>query len=758
MRHSIIRHSGLLFACVMTATVTLFTLLVFQSAESSRQAKSDRQTDSSARAPLSPRDLASNLQGDEYDVQDYRIDITLSPDSAYIEGNVKIEYVAGTSGVNTFEFNLDQPLLIDSLTAPVPIYEYTHLNDVVSVFLDTTISAGDTSTVTVYYRGVPPPPTQYGTLYFNSHGSGPVIYSISWPDNARSWWPCKDDIRDKGTATIIVTVPNDLVVASNGNLMGIIDNGDGTYTHTWRESYPVTTYNICIAISNYEVFTQYFKHSPTDSMPLPFYVWPEDRADAEEDWEQVWEMTAFYDSLFGEYPFILEKYGMAETSTNPFAAMEHQTITSWGDVYITGDHQWDDIVTHEIAHSWWGNSVTPAVWEEIWLSEGFSTYSEALWREYQGGLGDYLAYMGVLDSGNFPGTVYDPVDLLGETVYNKGAWVVHMLRWVVGDSAFFEILPAFANDPGFKYGHASTLELITLCEGIAGIELNWFFDQWVYEGGRPHYLLNWDASDTSSSWEVTVFVDQVQPGEEIFIMPLELLFVSGTDSVWERINDFTGNYQGTFDLAWEPENVSLDPRGWVLKILKYPVEITTTELADGFVGAQYFAVLRAQGGIGNTIWSIESGQLPDGLELNTDNGLISGVPAVADSFAFLARVTDDYDPAYYDEAWLSILIHPPSGIEGDETGGLPSVFGLEQNFPNPFNAGTQITFDLIDAGDVSLSVYNLLGQEVAALVNGTMEAGRHVVSFSANNLPSGLYLYRMETNGFTAQKKMILMK
>ncbi len=716
--------------------------------------------------PLTAEMLRGKLQGDEYNVLDYSIDIFLTPDSSFVTGSVVFDIIAGTAGVSTFEFNLDQPLFVDSISAPFTVSEFDHIDDVVNVFLDGTIASGDTAAITVYYHGVPPPPIEYGTLFFRSHSGHPVIYSISWPDNARAWWPCKDDIRDKATATIIVTIPEDLVLASNGVLTGSINNGDGTKTVTWREMYPVTTYNICVAITNYDIFLQQFIYSPTDTMPVSSFVYPEDRDAAEEDWNQVDEMIAVYDSIFGGYPFLLEKYGMAETPTFPFAAMEHQTITSYGDLYITGDHRWDMIVAHELAHSWYGNSVTPAVWEEIWLSEGFCTYAEALWAEYLGGIGDYHVYMGTLDSGGFPGTVYDPVDLLGETVYNKGAWVVHMLRYVVGDSAFFEILPAFANDPAFKYDHASTQELITLSETISGMELNWFFDQWVYQEGRPNYLTTWESSDTSGTWESRVSVDQVQSSGPTFKMPLELLFVSGTDSLFENVYDSTTHFESTFSLPWEPENVVVDPRGWVLKSRTKPLEITTTELVDGYVGTQYYAVLRSEGGVGARLWSIEDGALPDGLELTAENGLISGVPTVADSFSFLVRITDSWEPPHIDELRLSIVIHEGSGIDSPGETLLPKTFALDQNFPNPFNPRTLINFSVPgemrdEQPRVLLEIYDLRGRKVKTLVDELLSPGIHQVSWDGSNrqgiiASSGIYLYVLKSGNTVLSRKMLL--
>jgi hypothetical protein len=716
--------------------------------------------------PLKPADVGGTLQGDEYDVVHYTIDLRLVPDSTVVVGNVRFEYVAGPSGVSAIEFNLAEPFIIDTLIVPVEYVEFTHEGDVVTLYLATEISAGDTSSFNVFYRGVPPPPTDYGTLYFTNHGGQPVIYSISWPDNARNWWPCKDLISDKATAVLNLTVPGDLTAASNGKLTGTVDNGDGTRTFTWEESYPVTTYNVCVAISNYEQFQQFFAYAPGDSMPLPFYVYPEDREIAEEDWSMTAAMLAVYDSVFGEYPFLQEKYGMAEVPTDPFAAMEHQTLTSYGDLLVTGNHRYDMIVAHELAHSWWGNCVTPAAWEEIWLSEGFATYSEALWAEHLGGLPEYLAYMRTLDTGNFTGPLYDPVDLLGETVYNKGAWVMHMLRGVVGDSSMFAILPAFATDPSRRYGHATTTDLIAVSEALSGTDLDWFFEEWVYGEGEPNYLTTWQASNTSGSWEATVTIEQVQAAPTVFEMPLRLFFVSGPDTIVTSVYDSTRILVNTFSLPWEPEQVLLDPEGWVLKSITNPLEITTTHLDSGFVGILYNEVLRAQGGIGTRHWSIIDGTLPPGLTLNPDVGLISGTPTAPDSFPFLVKATDSANPPHTDEVWLSIVIEQPTGIEKVEGGALPREFSLLQNFPNPFNPATVIGISVPAAeghttSRVLLVIYDVRGRKVRTLLDGDLSPGHYRILWdgltgSSVRAPSGVYIYRFTSGEWSFTRKMTL--
>jgi aminopeptidase N len=242
-------------------------------------------------------------------------------------------------------------------------------------------------------------------------------------------------------------------------------------------------------------------------------------------------MIEFLAMTFGEYPFINEKYGMAQFGWTS-GAMEHQTLTSMGYLLVTGDRRYDNIVVHELAHHWFGDAVTLKNWKNIWLNEGFASYCEALWEENQKGKQAYFDYMKDFDYGYFSGTVYAPEGFIDNyavyaTVYQKGAWVLHMLRGVVGDTIFFNACRQYFER--YKYINAETSDLSSIFEEFYRQKLDWFFDEWVYKGtGRPKYEYSWKFEDFqdqkgSGLYTIRLQLKQVQKDDiDVYKMPLRV--------------------------------------------------------------------------------------------------------------------------------------------------------------------------------------------------------------------------------------------
>jgi aminopeptidase N len=297
-------------------------------------------------------------------------------------------------------------------------------------------------------------------------------------------------------------------------------------------------------------------------MPVTYFVYPEDLEAAQADFVFTVPMIEYYSGLFGEYPFVEEKYGMAEFGWS--GAMEHQTCTSMSSGMIRGDSSRTWVIAHELSHQWFGDLVTPAAWEDVWLNEGFATYCEALWLEHTEGFEAYRENITRRRSRfGFRGTLYDPDDLFGITVYWKGAWVLHMLRYVMGDDAFFAALRDHAQDPEHSYKNATTEGFRSICERNHGSSLSWFFDEWVYGTGEPSYDYYWDTRGNT----VDVTLRQTQ-SEGVFTMPVELRFTTQrgdtTVSVWnnERIQHYS------FVFSDRVTSVALDPDEWILRSLE----------------------------------------------------------------------------------------------------------------------------------------------------------------------------------------------
>ncbi|TSA15754.1 peptidase M1, partial [bacterium] len=252
---------------------------------------------------------------------------------------------------------------------------FTQQNDILVITLDRTYAAGEYVSVAVTYKF-----TASGAgVYFETSAGQPLIYSFTEDDiGAKSWIPCKDLPSDKAdSADIKITVPSNLIVASNGTLMAVYDSTT-TKTYWWHEGYPIATYLISFAAHPYKIYTQYYKYSPTDSMQIQNYVLPANLATAPTTYAKVPGMIKFMSDMFGQYPFIKEKYGHAEV-INFGGAMEHQTCTT-----IDVTLRTPGAIAHELAHQWCGDLVTLKDWSHIWLNESFAPYMAMIWfgQEY----------------------------------------------------------------------------------------------------------------------------------------------------------------------------------------------------------------------------------------------------------------------------------------------------------------------------------------------------------------------------------------
>jgi len=407
--------------------------------------------------------------------------------------------------------------------------------------------------------------------------------SLSEPYAASTWWPCIDNPTDKATAEIEITVPNGYQAASNGLLDHLTENGDRSSTYFWRESFPISTYLISVAATNYTTFEDsYTALDGVTRMPLIYYVYPEHLDLARLKFGVTRRALEIFAPLYGEYPFLSEKYGMAEFPWS--GAMEHQTMTSMGQSLIGSlGNSGEAVIAHELSHHWWGDLVTMKTWDDIWLNEGFATYSEILFFERFQGIdpGELLSdsYDDGKVFGNLGGTVTaenldDPFDDLG-AIYEKGGWVLHMLRHVLGDQKFFEALREYAQT--YAFSNASTRDFQTVCERKYGGSLDWFFSQWIYAPGRVFYKVTsgFGGPDVSGAYTVSLRIKQKQtqtiPGRDqsVYIMPLDVtIHYSGGGSETRTVWNDSRTQSYSFTVSRRPVQVTVDEKQWVLKRIK----------------------------------------------------------------------------------------------------------------------------------------------------------------------------------------------
>ena len=527
-----------------------------------------------------------------YDALHYQLTLDIDVEHEEISGTLSLTAAALAEDPSSLVLDLLNGLTVSAVRENGSPASFTHAEDLITVSLSTPYGIGDTIRVDVDYAGNPAAENTYLTtaaFTFGKHGPTVdqriqvVIYTISEPYFARAWWPCKDVPDDKATARLRVTVPDTLIVASNGVLEDELILPGARKTYVWREKYPIATHLVSLAVSNYEVFREYFRHAPSDSMEVTYFVYPEHLDAARIGFAMTVPMIEFFSELFGLYPFVDEKYGMAEFAWS--GAMEHQTCTSMGSFYASRRGGYDRVVAHELAHQWWGDLVTPAEWADVWLNEGFATYAEALWTEHIGGFEAYRDYMATRQlSRGFRGTVYDPDALFGTTVYWKGAWVLHMLRHVMGNAPFFDALRAYGSEVGFGYKNATTADFQSVCEEYRGGDLSWFFDEWVYGEGQPRWAYYWTQSESGGAGTVFLGLRQLQ-SEQVFRMPLDIrfFFEGGGDTtitVWS--SEIAQEYQ--FALGRPVASIAIDPDGWVLKTVEGRGSLTLGVFPNPFNG------------------------------------------------------------------------------------------------------------------------------------------------------------------------------
>jgi aminopeptidase N len=598
-----------------------------------------------------------------YDVKYYALNLDINPANRYIKGSIDINLVI-INNLSTIELDLSQGLIIDSIMLGNKKTTCTYSGNLLTVNLDKTYSSGALIKLTVFYQGYPGS-SGFGSFGVSDVNSKKLIWTLSEPFGARDWWPCKDYPYDKAdSADINITVPKEMIVASNGILRKTIETSDKK-TYFWHEGYPISSYLISVTAYAYNTFSNYYKYSSTDSMEIKYFTVLDKYNPRYEDYDKVPNMIKVYSDLFGQYPFIKEKYGQAEFPWG--GGMEHQTCTSLGSFS-------EFIIAHELAHQWWGDMITCKDFHNIWLNEGFATYCEALYAEKVYGKGQYQSEMGLAKYLG-GGTVY--VDDLSninrifsnDLTYNKASWVLHMLRHIAGDDTFFKMMKEYYKSIQ-QYNASSTEDFQKVCENVYGKDLNWFFHEWIYEEYYPQYNYMSTSTVNGSKTNLKIDISQKQTNY-IFKMPVDVNITTTSGDTTIVVLDSLKSQSFNLTVNGSITKVELDKDEWILR--------TTQQLASS----------------------------------------VTGNPPVAG-------------------------------------------YKLYQNFPNPFNPGTEISFYLPERTNLSIKVYDILGRDVSTLIEGKKDAGNYQIHFNSNSistgLTSGIYFYKLTTDKFSDIKKMLLMK
>ncbi len=534
---------------------------------------------------------------DSIDVKYYKLDLDISyrfssKDSNHygtklLKGIVSLKAASISQSLQEVKLNLkNEGLQVDSVFVDQSKQAHTHQNDLLLVDLGKTIPRNELFTIMVYYQGVPSA-GGFGSFTFTTHGdtAQPMIYSLSEPFGAADWFPCKNTPNDKADSSDVwITAPKDMVSVSNGLLEEVIEH-DSTKTYKWKSRYPIANYLISFTMTNFEQYHNTFNDGNGLSMPVDHYVFPEyNTEENRKNMDETLFMLETFSQKFGPYPFLKEKYGHANFTTG-IGGMEHQTCSSVSD-FSNG------LVAHELAHQWFGDKITCTNWENIWLNEGFASYGEVLYGEYKNGksFSDGVINSVMNGAKNAVGSVYVEKPTVVDEIFNtertyfKGASVLHMLRRIVGDETFFQILKQYLNSV-HAYGNACTEDFQSVAENVSGLSLDYFFKQWIYGYNHPHYQFGWATKETSNAqnkFPVYFKINQMPnaPSPTFFTMPITLR-VNYKDSSSTDLIVFNNRLiqDSLIYLDQMPTHITFDPDSSILK----NVSLIPTNLPDSLL-------------------------------------------------------------------------------------------------------------------------------------------------------------------------------
>jgi aminopeptidase N len=432
-----------------------------------------------------------------YDVRHIELAVRLEPEKRTLAGRAVLQ-LETLAPLTELELDLDRRMRVASVAVDGRATRFTHRRGKLRVPLAPTWPAGGRHAIAVEYGGrpkvSPAPPWLDGFIWEVTATGAPWVALSTQIDGADLWFPVKDhpsDEPDEGMA-IELTVPAGLVGLSNGAPLGERTNDDGTVTSAWRVHYPINPYLVTVNVGPYvAVEARYRGADGALDVPMTFWALPEHEREARAMWRQAPEILAVFARRFGEFPFLDDKIAMVEA---PLLGMEHQTLIAYGDDFLPDASGIDETLVHELAHEWWGNAVSVDDWDDFWIHEGFATYAEALYLEARDGEQagrDYLEAKRELVENRRPlvaGRARTAAEAYQDDIYLKGAWVLHSLRWQIGDDAFFELLRRFAAPP-HRYGLVSRHTLAALADEVAGAELAGFWERYLTRAEPPRYRL-----------------------------------------------------------------------------------------------------------------------------------------------------------------------------------------------------------------------------------------------------------------------------
>lgn len=526
--------------------------------------------------------LNSNFQEfqdySNYDLVYQRMEWNVDPAIKYISGKVTSYFKSKTDNLTEIGFDLDSLMTIDSVFYQNQKVQVKRNGDRFFIQFENPVSFGQIDSVSVFYQGEPEKQqTGFGAFGMGIHDGFPVMWTLSEPYGAREWWPCKQSLTDKiDSIDVIVNTPELYRTASNGVV--VEDTVEAGYRKMhWKHRHPIATYLVAIAVTNYATYSDWLELEDGRKIEILNYVYPEKLDQAKTETPITADIIGLYNRLIGEYPFADEKYGHAQFEWG--GGMEHQTMSFMFNFNF-------NLVAHELAHQWFGDYITLGSWQDIWLNEGFATFLEGLafenlkpewWYRFR-----KLNVERIISQ---PGGSVFVKDTTNESVifssrlsYSKGAWLLHMLRWELGDEKFFNGLRSYYNDPAVANGFATTSQFVKHMETAGDTTLTEFFNDWFYGEGYPLYSAGYkNAGD--GFYKISLSQTPSHPSVSFFEMPVPVRFYSEgkTDSVDFRLIHTQNDQDFTVKVDFPVDSMVIDPEYW---LISKTVKVTGTPLVQ----------------------------------------------------------------------------------------------------------------------------------------------------------------------------------
>jgi len=493
-----------------------------------------------------------------YDLQYQRMDVSINPSVAQISGSVTSHFKP-TQAMSSIYFDLSNQLTVSQVTFHgQPLVFQQLATKEVKIDFASSLTANVLDSLTIQYNGTPP--TNNNAFFTNTQGGTPVLSTLNEPYGAQDWFPTKQSLNDKiERFDIKVTTPSQYSVASNGKLMNETVLGNGQKLTFWRTQYPTAAYLVALSITN---FVKLNDTMGTPPFPFVNYIYPATAANTTSMANIEWTKTVMstFETFFGLYPFRNEKYGHMEFTAG--GGMEHQTMTSMG--------AWSKpLIAHELAHQWFGDKVTCGAWNDIWLNEGFATFGEHVANEKllmtNTQFLSYLlneknvitsapggsVYVADANLGSI-GTIFD-----GRLTYSKGGYVVRMIKWILGETVFYQALKEYHARPNLAYNYVKTTDLNASLLQSTGKDFTGFFADWIYGQGYPTYDIRWKQTGNVLTFKAAQ--TQSHSSVSFFDMPLPIK-VNGTGGqvAYFALNNTSNNQYFTESVAFPVASVEFN--------------------------------------------------------------------------------------------------------------------------------------------------------------------------------------------------------